>query len=56
MGHYHGEYAKGRDPVGKGGRPFRISAAEGWTQMGALRENVDEARATGKELQRTSRS
>jgi hypothetical protein len=56
MKHWHGEFAQGRDPVGKGGRPFRMSTAEGWTQMGALKESVDHARANKIELQRTSRS
>ena len=56
MKHWHGEFAQGRDPVGKGGRPFRMSTAEGWTRIGALKESVDHARANGTELQRTSRS
>lgn len=56
MKHWHNEYALGRDPVGKGGRPFRMSTAEGWTQMGALKESMDHASANGIDLQRTSRS
>jgi hypothetical protein len=56
MGHMHEEFASGRDPIGNGGTPFATSAREGWTQMGALKESTDHARANGVELQRASRS
>lgn len=56
MAHHHDEFAQGRDPVGKGGRPFRVSASEGWTQMGHAAENFEAARAEGKDLQLSSRS
>ena len=56
MGHMHEEFASGRDPIGNGGTPFATSAREGWTQMGALKESTDYARANGVELQRASRS
>lgn len=56
MEHHHDEFAAGRDPVGKGGTPFRVSASEGWTQMEHARENAVAAKAEGKDLQLTSRS
>ena len=56
MKHHHKEFAQGRDPVGKGGTPFRVSAAEGWTQFGAMKESQDYARSEGVDLQRSSRS
>ena len=56
MKHHHKEFAQGRDPVGKGGTPFRVSAAEGWTQFGAMKESRDYARSEGVDLQRSSRS
>lgn len=56
MAHHHKEVALGRDPVGKGGRPFRVSASEGWTQYGAMKENTDAAKREGKDLQLTSRT
>ena len=56
MGHMHEEFASGRDPIGNGGTPFATSAREGWTQMSALKESTDYARANGVELQRASRS
>ena len=56
MGHMSDEFAAGRDPVGKGGTPFRVSASEGWTQLGQAKENADAARADGTELQLVSRS
>jgi hypothetical protein len=56
MGHMSLEFDAGRDPIGKGGTPFRVSAAEGWTQMGAHKENTDAARAEGRDLQLISRS
>ena len=52
--HMKGEFDAGRDPVGKGGTPFRVSASEGWTQMEHLRENSEVARREGKDLQLTS--
>lgn len=56
MSHMHDEFAAGRDPVGKGGTPFRVSASEGWTQLGTHTENAEEWRKSGKDVQRTSRS
>lgn len=56
MGHMHSEFDAGRDPVGKGGTPFRVSASQGWTQLGYHQENATAWRNEGKDVQRTSRS
>lgn len=56
MAHNHAEFDAGRDPIGKGGRPFRVSAAGAWTQIGSMEENTKKAKRDGKELQRTTRT